>query len=533
VSKHGARFQHQGKPAGESGPSARKRASFLDTEGATQRVAPKDHHNSTSVADASGKPAIHRALAAGRRAWTVEVEATTALYRERRACALEARGRALARERRLRWVRDGYVARDERGKARRHEPAETAWHSVRARGKRTLFRRVEECRKEGRKIRLTCRGCSKESSVPIGCAVPLFCAACRSRTAQIVRADFARKRAGLTGAAGRAGLTSRFRRRALGGRFGERLLTLTVPHEGGPEDRLRLVGAAWSRFWRLLSDRLRPGLAALRSGIATHDPVTGEADVRRVKRGKKASRARESGALRPDELSLWDLVSYWWVREWTPGDDGLGHPHLHVWLFSPFVRQELVQELWARSLADILGRECVRTDAGFLVRAENGECCKPIVDVRAAADVEHELVKYLTKEWEIDETGVRRARPEIFGRVYACIDGRRQRQSSAGFARWAVQRISICPCCGFEAAPGRHWARVELEYWGQVESERCAAIATGPPLRPELQQREESEHAAELRRAWWEARDRDWRASLELRIVQARYRELTRTRKVC
>jgi len=517
-------------PKAESSAYGVAGASSLDTEGVTHRVTPEDRTKSTSVENRSDRKAIHQALASGRRDWTEQVEATTALIREAKARKLEDRGLALSRLARKAWAlsgakRDpesvtgafmgGLVARDARGKAQASPPQQSQWHTARARGKRDLFQRVAGCADETRALRLTCRGCSEAQSIPIGCDVPMFCNACRQRAADKFRVDFQRKREGLTSAATRAGLTARFRRRALGGRFGERLCTLTVPHEGGVVDRLRLLSRAWGRFWRLLSDEFRPTLAAMPSGVFSHDPETGEAEARKVKRNvKTGQRPPQSQALSDDELSLWDLVSHLWVREWTPGSDGLGHPHLHVWIFSPYIDHELVKGLWAQALGDVLER----SELGF----------DPIVDVRAVRDgVEYELVKYLTKEWEIDEAGVRRARPEVFAQVYAETDGQRQRQSSAGLASWAVKKISICPCCGHEAAYGAHWARVEFEFFGKTESEQLAQKreATGPPVvvpGPGVVKVSESREA-ELRAEYWAKRDADWAESFELRILRARF----------
>jgi hypothetical protein len=275
----------------------------------------------------------------------------------------------------------------------------------------------------------------------------------------------------------------------------------------------------------LLSDDLRPRLAALRSGISTDDAETGETSVHRIKRGKKAERARESSKLKPSELSLWDLVSYLWVREWTPGSDGLGHPHLHVWIFAPYIEQRLIQRLWARALADCLERDTQALGDQTVVLAADGSVFVPVVDVRVVhSNAEHEIVKYLTKEWEIDDQGVRRARPEVFALVYAETDGQRQRQGSAGFASWAVKKISICPCCGHEAAYGQHWARVQLEFFGKVEAEHAVSPpSTGPPSRPGLAKTDTSDRESEWRRAYWEKRDAEWADSIELRILRGTF----------
>lgn len=103
------------------------------------------------------------------------------------------------------------------------------------------------------------------------------------------------------------GLLNPLRRR---GRWSEKFLTLTAP----PKDesirgRIALVLNAWARFLKRLNTELR----RLRAGGTTE-----------------------------------------WLRvlEWTSGDDGKGHPHIHVWLFSPFLSVELLRDFWRDSLAE-------------------------------------------------------------------------------------------------------------------------------------------------------------------------------------
>lgn len=68
-----------------------------------------------------------------------EVEAVTALYRDRAAKRLEARGRELASERAQERATSGMVARDHRGRAVESAPRESKWHTARANGKRSLL----------------------------------------------------------------------------------------------------------------------------------------------------------------------------------------------------------------------------------------------------------------------------------------------------------------------------------------------------------------------------------------------------------
>src|SRR5690606_15700795 len=135
-----------------------------------------------------------------------------------------------------------------------------------------------------------------------------------------------------------------------GGAYGDKFVTLTCPHD--PSDtiawRIERVLKAWSRFLRLLNDHLR------------------EVRICRVE----------------------------WLRvlEWTPGSDLLGHPHLHVWFFAPYLAHDRLREWWQAALVA----------AGSSL----ADGVSPIVDIRAVKDPAGgaaELVKYMTKD--IDENG--------------------------------------------------------------------------------------------------------------------------------
>lgn len=394
------------------------------------------------------------------------------------------------------------------------------WHSSRAQGKRELFARVELCGSgEGHRITLVCRGCSSKIPIEVGCNSHWFCAECRSRTAQKFRIDFERKRLGLIAAASRAGLTRRRQKKS--DRWGERLATFTIPAVGSAGDRVRTLRATWTRFWRTLREELRPGLQS-RAGVTLEDlplGMTEAAVLRRMRQAHKSferyntrrAKSRLMGPLEwkkrieffPQhqglgwqmgvELSLWDMLSYLHVFEWTPGKhDGLGHPHMHVWMFSRFIEQATLELLWRKAYAHVTEQEW--TDVPRLV-----------VDVRAARpDVAHELVKYLTKDWEVEAGTAKRVRPEVFAEVYAELDGKRMRQSSAGFAMWAVAKVCACPACSFESSRG-HWARVEIVHALESETihdpERVAAADSTPaPLTAaRTQEDQELEEAFRIR----------------------------------
>lgn len=552
------------------------------------------------------RPSGRVPLLPGREGWVEGVGVLTTVYRKGRAAALRERGRQSAKEKRAEWARpeldsdpDEFVAlarattdpiereqcidaaraavcvkhsgiapdrivRDVWARPLDNAPLVNPWHEARAEGKLELFNKVKGCSDDGRRLHLRCRECgTAQAPVPMGCAQPMFCKSCRERHANRFRVDFQRKRLGLVQLTRSFGLMARGRRRARGGRFGERMITLTLPDVGTVAERVERLRATWARFWRLFSEWMRPRLAPLAAGIRAVDPdrfhsKTGELRELRIKGGRDAKRAREAAGIPDGELSLWDLVSYLWVLEWTPGRDGFGHPHLHAWLFCPYVPQWQIQRLWAEAFADVTdgkllelnGARCgahvgasvelggkrdprwlhVETGGGV---GELGRVDCPIVDVRAvhltddSEDVAKELVKYLLKDWEVTADGARRVPVEVFAQLYTTIEGRRLRQSSSGLSRFALEKFCACPACHYEDERGGHWAFVAIEYKAAAalalprpleawEFVAPCPPATGPPSAP-------GSRAEQLSREYWERRDREWSESVELRMFQGRW----------
>lgn len=533
------------------------RAPSLDTEVSTQRVETGDRHNSTAKRLRALTP---------RAEWLAEVKQATTVVREQSARKLEARGKALARDRRRLWRVSGLAARAERTEralesvayeqrdrsaasssdpeavreavayreqeyskawrawkqaggagsftppeldelTRLHSPelVGSRWHVSRAQNQREIFERVDRCgTTEGARITLVCRGCKEATEIEVGCGSSWFCADCRKRAVAKFRTGFEANRLGLVTTAARAGLMRR--NQPKGDRWGERLLTVTLPPRGSAQERIEVLQATWARFWRKLRDRLRPELQGS-SGITIED----------VARGFPLK-------VEGDELKLFDLLSYLHVFEWTPGADGHGHPHMHVWLFSRFIEQRLVRRLWEAAYVHVLR---ARREAG----GWSGPIEEPaalIVDIRkAGGDVSHELVKYLTKDWEVCDGTARRAAPEVFAEVYATLAGKRRRQSSSGLSMWAVEKFCACPACGFERERG-HWARVDIEHaLDEHRVERALGIPhpIGFIWDPEAQRYRLAPLTAaadyELRSQFDAQRDSDWLDSFERRIVRA------------
>lgn len=256
-----------------------------------------------------------------------------------------------------------------------------AWHERRARGQRERISRVEQCCTES--LIIICQACGREHERPARCGCRLLCVRCRGARAREVRARFLAASRSVVREAGARGLLRANRR---GGRWSQKLLTLTAPHLPSDtlEGRIRRVFEAWRRFLRLFNAWLR------------------ERDLRSVE----------------------------WLRvfEWTPGDDALGHPHFHLWLFSPYLDHEQLREWWSCAL---------NNDSGVTA---------PIIDIRQVTEsdsIASELIKYLTKD--IDANG-EKLDPELYAKVYCALDSRRSLQSSRGLMQRANKGIRQCEC---------------------------------------------------------------------------------------
>lgn len=317
------------------------------------------------------------------------------------------------------------------------------WHAGRSRGALQRFERVTTCGKK--KVRAKCNACGTTHEVPDRCGCDRLCQSCRkaSRKHRVARLADAQLRV-LTDAK-RRGL---FNRHRAGGAWGERILTLTVPHfalEWEPTPDVlrhdRTVDAridALFRAWRRFSLRLQ------RWGRAV---------------------ARRSRKRLPE-----------WYRsfEWTPGDDGKGHPHFHLWIFSPFLpfsreAQEAngfgnarsgVQDWWREALAaeGIEGAEHAICDVrGAYDRDPNKSGIRAEV-AKGAITVNHDgrRVQRYVEGWSIlDVCGDgSTVTDEVKAALYESLDGRRLVATSP---RLLTRRSEGCGECG---AVG--WMRTEI-----------------------------------------------------------------------
>jgi hypothetical protein len=205
------------------------------------------------------------------------------------------------------------------------------WHRRRAKGQRQRFARVREC--ATRVLLAQCRECGDvRDPIVETCDVRRACRRCADLAGLRNRARFGRARGRLYEEAERRGLYYPRRR---GGAWSEKMLTLTAPH--------------WSRTAPLTL----PGVVDTRPpGKHDHHPTDVEARVAALfeawthfnRRWREHWKAAFEGMKNPPRVVVHRNF------EWTPGDDGQGHPHFHVWLFCPWVPAVLVSQWWADSL---------------------------------------------------------------------------------------------------------------------------------------------------------------------------------------
>jgi len=180
------------------------------------------------------------------------------------------------------------------------------WHQGRSRGALERFQRVIDC--GSKRVHVSCGACDCLHEVPDRCACPRLCLSCREAARRVRLAGLAGAQERVREAARRGGLFNPYRK---GGAWDERMVTLTIPHFGSDESAVKARIDVLLNAWRAFTNRLRQW-------------------------------AREV-VKRP--------IAWYRAFEWTPGNDELGHPHFHVWLFSPFLPVKSVQRWWRAALA--------------------------------------------------------------------------------------------------------------------------------------------------------------------------------------
>lgn len=325
----------------------------------------------------------------------------------RSQCALRHRGRARLAE--------------DRGQA-----SAAHWHRTRAAGQQRRFEAVAECGQ--RELVVQCQDCGHSARrLEARCGHYRLCVACRAQRANNYRTKFgpARSRA--------LRQTTDLRRSgAPGGEWGERFITLTLPHSGDVRRDLRTLPIAWRRvrasLWAFFKDEHH------------------------------------------FDSELLKRIAYMRVTEVTPGTDGDGHAHLHVYMLSPYIPHELVRHLWGKAirasrydpptrlLEDVLAEARSERSRAQLARVlvtrrgANGrpllQVDWPVADIRATfGDIENELVKYLVKDAEFEDGSLRLVDPDLYARIYEGLEGVRTIATSRHFFL-PEDRTCACTECG-------------------------------------------------------------------------------------
>lgn len=345
------------------------------------------------------------------------------------------------------------------------------WHESRATGQRSRMSSVAHCG-DGQ-IAATCSCCGQVQESHVWCACVRLCLRCSSKRANRARARFALAFSVHHERARRAGLLLKNRK---GGAYSERHIVLTAPHvvirgQTGAADRqatarrrIELMFEAWRDFSRAMQAWYR----------------------RRKEREAIIYRA----------------------FEWTPGADGMGHPHFHLWNFGPYLAEGLLRAWWSRALARV-GVVVAPESVVITVRRIWARPVEFIREVRKPSGVVFQrkttrvlldvagddLLRYL-EGWcvaTIDPATRERCGDDVIAGVYCALEGRRLTQASAGFLGEADARLVTACDCG-ALAPRyvvvESWsrkvartieegARAEL---GQCQLEPPVPAAVAPPM---------------------------------------------------
>ena len=331
------------------------------------------------------------------------------------------------------------------------------WHKSREAGQIEKLERVMLCRTT--QITRRCTACDKPGpDTELTCGNHRLCLHCRGqrvnrfqrrfRDAQKVALEglwrdrlkiTARRKGNRPDGSPRQGLRN-------GGEWNEKFLTVTIPHSGNIRDDVRQIQKGWPKFWRLLKAHVEKDL------LADEHP-----DYRKM---------------------LMAHMRYCRVLEVTPGEDGRGHAHMHLWLVLPFVHNEVIAHLWGEALDWSYKRRLAASNAVRLVddlienlpdsrkafgdqlrsylvtmRGKYGQplvaVWKPSIDIRKvkSGQVAAELCKYLIKDAEKKAGELDYIEPRMFARIYAALEGRRAICSSRGLFI-VLESECYCHDCG-------------------------------------------------------------------------------------
>ena len=329
------------------------------------------------------------------------------------------------------------------------------WHHGRDNGQKYRFRKLASC--GSRVVIAQCKVCSTDGKpVPEGCGVARLCARCSLAAAKQRRARFGRARQRASIELARVGFT-RTRRtqksRTPGGVWSDKMVTLTVPHfllahvekdaplldvDGKAKApatdavmaRIYAVRTAWPLFARMLRKWFKNGGTLEKKKRGAHW-------VARMPIGAPLA----DGTFAPPPMHR--------AFEWTPGKDGLGHPHFHVWMIAPFIPAETIAGMWRDALR--AAGVPIERDAYVRVQIQRfrdfdgaavGELLKGgtrealawsrLYKQRARAAAGPRNAFEYADGWTIAEA-LEKARPEVVASLYMALEGTRLTQATRGF----------------------------------------------------------------------------------------------------
>lgn len=427
------------------------------------------------------------------------------------------------------------------------------WHDERAGGQLRRFESLRHCGQQLRRIECTC--CGTVRDLDVGCEIGRLCVRCRAKEASSRCARFGRARARIMRNADRLGLlrakqwggywsekfltltVPHFERRELALGDGD----LPMPdHLVG--ERIEVTFRAWRWFALQVKAHLRrcpgcrrreadgkrgperPRCGPCRSRIAdgkrpSPGCLTCEQLVARKRRALEARFAHHcdkceddvAGGKRPRHALPCLSCAAWRDRrramkakhdgpdftyrafEWTPGGDGYGHPHLHCWVFAPYLSKPLLRRFWRRALT----RAGLQTVDAYMA---------VVLDIRSIAsrpqDFHRELVKRAdaiklarltiagnrnggesvvayADGWslaDVDKEG-RRVPVDVAAQVYEALEAKRIVQTSPHLLDVVIS--SVCSDCGEDNV-----LRVYLILPDGEPSRAGSSTERGPPPAP-------------------------------------------------
>lgn len=384
------------------------------------------------------------------------------------------------------------------------------WHEKRAQGQRNRMTTVAECGQN--RVHVDCLECGEAMELPAWCGVARLCQGCAIRGTWRHRAKTKKARESLLHDAARAHMYNARR----GGRFSERHIVLTVPHV--------VMGIS--------GERHRNVAACRDAGDEPDEPETARFRVQvhhaAWRRFSILFQGYRRRCLRPSERPFF---AYCRASEWTPGADGMGHPHTHMWNHGPFVPEHDyhdrpngmkiqcetkilrararragtpppkpcdccrkfggrtkpgIRSWWARALTRATGipwdpeqiamrigtlDDYKRASFEFVRELHKPDPLKTSPRLRRGPAPGAALIDY-TEPWSfgmLDRDTLAACSERVLAAVYIGFEGRRLTQASRGFMRRAAQPPS-CRCCGVERPRRR------------VGIERPAVMGPPPPL---------------------------------------------------